>query len=163
MTTVMGATYPDLYAAISPQAGSPYNFDTGQKAFAEMGARARPLPAWLFQGATDEISNYGIGRINALQWLTTDDYADDGAANDSVAKTPSSQEPTTTTTAFGPVPLVVEHYGDSGCELARFVSSPLEHLANGYLISEDAGLDLQRSMMDFLLAHRRGAPGHACA
>src|SRR5689334_22718641 len=48
MTTVMGAAYPDLYAAISPQAGSPYNFDTGQKAYAEMGERARPLPAWLF-------------------------------------------------------------------------------------------------------------------
>jgi poly(hydroxyalkanoate) depolymerase family esterase len=159
MTTVMGATYPDLYAAISPQAGAPYNFDTGQKAFVEMGERARPVPAWLLQGATDEISNYGVGRVNLLQWLTTDDLADDGAANDSVAKTPASQEPVIFDTAFGPLlPTVVEHYVKGGCELAQFVSSPHEHLVNGYFISEDAGLELQRAMMRFLLSHRLGAP-----
>jgi poly(hydroxyalkanoate) depolymerase family esterase len=162
MTTVMGAAYPDLYAAISPQAGAPYDFDAGQKAYAEMGARARPMPAWFLQGATDEISNYVIGRTNLLQWLNTDDLADDGQSNSSVAKTPSSLEPATFQTSLGPVPVTVEHYVDDGCELARFVTSPLEHLANGYLMSEDAGLDMQRSMMAFLLAHRMGAPGVGC-
>jgi poly(hydroxyalkanoate) depolymerase family esterase len=156
MTTVMGATYPDLYAAISPQAGAPYDFDTGQKAYAEMGERARPVPALLFQGLTDELSNYVVGRINLLQWLTTDDLADDGASNGSVAKSPSAVEPHVFQ-SIAPVPMTVEHYVAGGCELAQFITSPLEHLANGYLISEDAGLDLQRAMMSFLLAHRLGA------
>jgi poly(hydroxyalkanoate) depolymerase family esterase len=162
MTTVMGATYPDLYAAISPQAGAPYNFDAGQKAYAEMGARARPVPAWFFQGTADEISNYAIGRTNLVQWLNTDDLADDGQSNGSVPKTPSSFEPATFQTAIGPLPVTVEHYATGGCELARFTTSPHEHLVNGYLMGEDAGLELQRSMMDFLLAHRLGAPGVGC-
>jgi poly(hydroxyalkanoate) depolymerase family esterase len=163
MTTVMGAAYPDLYAAISPQAGAPYDFDAGQKAYAEMGDRARPVPAWFLQGATDEISNYGVGRVNLLQWLTTDDYADDGQSNDSVSKTPSSTEPATFDTGVGPVPVTVERYVEEGCELARFTSSPHEHLVNGYLISEDVGLELQRDMMDFLLTHTMSAPGAGCA
>jgi poly(hydroxyalkanoate) depolymerase family esterase len=162
MTTVMGATYPDLYAAISPQAGSPYNFDTGNKAYAEMGERARPMPAWILQGVADEISNYGVGRINLLQWLNTDDLADDGESNDSVSKTPTTVEPATFATGAGPLPVTVEQYVEEGCEIARFITSPHEHLVNGYLISEDAGLDLQRSMMDFLLAHRMGPPGVGC-
>jgi hypothetical protein len=162
MTTVMGAAYPDLYAAISPQAGSPYDFDAGQKAYAEMGARARPVPAYFIQPVADEISNYGIGRANVLQWLRTDDLADDGEANDSVAKTPANAEPVVFQTQFGPVPTTVEHYGPASCELAQFVTTPLEHLATGFLVSEDAGLELQRAMMRFLLAHRLGGPRQAC-
>jgi poly(hydroxyalkanoate) depolymerase family esterase len=154
MTTVMGTAYPDLYAAISPQAGAPYDVDTGQKAYAEMGERARPVPALFVQPVADEISNYGVGRANVLQWLTTDDLADDGSANGSVAKTPSSVAPQVFDTAFGPVATTVERYVEEGCELARFVTTPLEHLATGYLVSEDAGLSIQRSMMDFLLGHR---------
>ena len=162
MTTVMGAAYPDLYAAISPQAGAPYDFDTGQKAYAEMGSRARPVPGWFLQGATDEISNYGVGRVNLLQWLSTDDLADDGAADDSVSRQPSSTEPKVFQTAFGPLPATVEHYTRGDCELAQFVTTPHEHLANGFLVSEDQGLELQRAMMQFLLAHRLGSPGQGC-
>lgn len=163
MTTVMGTAYPDLYAAISPQAGAPYDFDPGEKAYAEMGTRARPVPAFFVQSVADEISNYGVGRVNLLQWLRTDDLADDGAANDSVAKTPAGAEPAVFDTSFGPLPTTVEHYAPGACELAQLVTSPLEHLATGYLVSEDAGLELQRAMMRFLLAHRLGGPGHACA
>jgi hypothetical protein len=127
-----------------------------------MGERARPVPAWFLQGATDEISNYGVGRINLLQWLNTDDYADDGRSNDSVSKSPSSTDAATFDTGIGPVPVTVEQYVEEGCELARFNTTPHEHLVNGYLIAEDAGLELQRDMMDFLLAHRMGGPGVGC-
>jgi poly(hydroxyalkanoate) depolymerase family esterase len=163
MSTVMGAAYPDLYAAIAPSAGAPYDSDvSGRQAYTEMGPRARPVPAWLLQGLTDEISNYAIGRTNILQWLGTDDRADDGTANGSVSSLPSSIEPRVVQTGLGPLPLAIEHYSVRGCELGRFVTSPLEHVLNGLLISTDFGLNLERMMLDFLLAHRLGAVHQGC-
>jgi pimeloyl-ACP methyl ester carboxylesterase len=159
MTTVMGATYPDLYAAIAPSAGAPYAFDlTGSQAYGEMGPRARPVPAWILQGVTDEISNYVIGRTNILQWLGTDDYANNG----SVSRLPTSIDLPVVQTGILPLPLVVEHYTGGGCELAQFLTSPYEHLINGYFISTDSGVGLMRLMMDFLLAHRLGAVHQGC-
>src|SRR5207253_8295015 len=110
MSTVMGAAYPDLYAAIAPSSGAPYAFDTsGVSAYEEMGPRARPVPAFLLQGLADEISVYPIGRANILQWLETDDYADDGDRNGSVSRLPA----TTAAQPPGPgspLPLLVENY-----------------------------------------------------
>jgi len=163
MSTVMGATYPDIYAAISPQAGAPYAITDvfGQAAFTEMGPRARPLPAFLLQGALDELSNYVFGRVNLLQWLGTDDYADDGASNNSVSRF-SSGVSLKLPSADNPLPLVLEDYTTGGCMLARFVTSPAEHLINGALVSTDIGLGLQRLMMNFLLAHRLGDVHQGC-
>jgi pimeloyl-ACP methyl ester carboxylesterase len=162
MSTVMGAAYPDLYAAIAPSSGAPYAFDaSGVQAYEEMGPRARPVPAFLLQGLADEISVYPIGRANLLQWLETDDYADDGTHNGSVSRLPA----TTVAQMPGPgspLPLIVEDYrAADGCLLGQFLTSPAEHLINGALLYEDIGLGLQRQMMDFLLAHRRGA-AHQC-
>jgi pimeloyl-ACP methyl ester carboxylesterase len=163
MSTVMGATYPDLYAAIAPSAGAPYAFDlTGSLAYSEMGPRARPVPAWILQGVTDEISNYVIGLTNIWQWLGTDDYADDGANNGSVSRLPSGWTLPVVQTGILPLPLVVEHYTGGGCELAQLLTSPYEHLINGYFISTDSGLGLERLMMDFLLAHRLGHSHQGC-
>lgn len=163
MTTVMGAAYPDLYAAISPSAGAPYAiFDiTGQQAYAEMGSRARPVPAFILQGLTDELSNYLVGRANIAQWLGTDDYADDGSANFSVSRLPAGLEPKLIQTTLL-LPVLIEHYRSNGCEVAQFLTSPYEHMINGDLFYYDTGLALQRSMMDFLLAHRLGGPHQGC-
>jgi len=169
MTTVMGATYPDLYAAIAPSAGAPYAvFDaSGQRAYQEMGPRARPVPAFILQGALDEISNYVVvGRANMLQGLGTDDYADDGSANFSVSRLPSGTELSVLKTDV-PLPLVGEHYTAHGCDLGRFLSSPYEHLINGALFYFDSGLGcqdvgLQRLLMGFLLAHRVGGVHQGC-
>lgn len=163
MTTVMAATYPDLYAASAPSAGGPYAlFDiTGQQAFKEMGARARPVPSFIMQGLTDELSNYVVGRGNLAQWLGTDDYADDGRANSSISRLPAKVELKVVQTTL-PLPLVIEHYRSGNCAVADFLTSPYEHLINGALFYYDQGAALQRLMMDFLLAHRLGGPGHAC-
>lgn len=160
MSTVMGAAYPDIYAAIAPSAGAPYGLDvTGKTAATAMGTAARPMPAWFLQGVGDEISVYGpIGRGNVLQWLQTDRLV--GAS--SAPLTPTSTGTTTWSTTYGPVPAVKESYVADGCELAQFNSDPLEHLTNGYLISNDAGLSIQQDMMTFLFAHKRGAAGVGC-
>jgi len=163
MSTVMGAAYPDLYAAIAPSAGAPYAFDgSGRKAYQEMGPRARPVPAFILQGVTDEISNYAIGRINMAQWLGTDDLADDGQQNGSVSLLPSAAEPMPPGPRL-PVPLLLEHYrAADGCDVGRLLTSPAEHVVNGALFYYDAGLGLQRLMMDFLLAHRLGVAHRGC-
>ncbi len=163
MATVMGATYPDLYAAIAPSAGAPYGFDaSGAQAYAEMGPRARPMPAFILQGLADEISIYPIGRITMLQWLGTDDSADDGQNNASISRLPSAVAPQPPAADL-PEPLIVEDYRTAaGCVLGRFLTSPLDHLVNGALLYEDVGVGLQREMMDFLLAHRLGAPRQGC-
>ncbi len=162
MSTVMGATYPDVYAAIAPSSGGPYAIDvTGRQAYAEMGPRARPVPAFLVQGLLDELSNYVFGRFNLLQWLGTDDHADDGANNNTVSRLPSGGGLKLPGPGL-PIPLVLEDYRSRGCHLAQFVTSPMEHLINGYLISADLGIGLQRLMMDFLLAHRLGGPTQGC-
>ncbi|HVW32845.1 MAG TPA: PHB depolymerase family esterase [Acidimicrobiia bacterium] len=160
MTSVMGATYPDLYAAIAPCSGAPYGLDpTGAAAFAEMGERARPLPAFILQGVADEISVYPLGRANLGQWLATDDLADDGHDNGSVSRVPSAATPEAPGPG-SPLPLVTETYtGRDGTELAAFVTSPAEHLVDAMLLYDDIGLGVQGRMMDFLLAHRGPAPG----
>jgi poly(hydroxyalkanoate) depolymerase family esterase len=163
MTTVMGATYPDLYAAIAPSAGAPYKVldVAGLLAYQEMGPRARPLPVFMLQGLTDEISNYVLGRANILQWLGTDDYADDGTLNLSVSRLPAGIEPTVIQTDIA-LPVVIEHYRSGGCAIADFLTSPYEHGLNSDLFTFDEGLELQRTMMNFLFAHHLGGPGQAC-
>ena len=164
MTTVMGATYPDVYAAIAPTSGAPYGLDaSGASAYEEMGPRARAVPAFLFQGVADEISVYPIGRGNLLQWLGTDDLADDGRDNGSVSRLPASATPQAPGPG-SPLPLLVESYRAAGGQmLAQFITSPADHLVNGALLYQDIGLGLQRQMMEFLLSHRRGSAGQACA
>ena len=156
MTTVMGATYPDVYAAIAPTSGAPYGLDaSGASAYEEMGSRARPVPAFFLQGVADEISVYPIGRSNLLQWLATDDLADDGRDNGSVSRFPDSTTPQPPGPG-SPLPLLVESYrGGGGQLLAQFLTTPADHLVNGALLYEDIGLGLQRQMMEFLLSQRR--------
>lgn len=163
MATVMGTAYPDIYAAIAPSSGAPYALDpSGVRAYEEMGPRARPVPAFILQGVADEISVYPIGRTNILQWLETDDHADDGERNGSIPRLPATVAPVAPA-AGSPLPLVVEDYrAVDGCHLGQFVTSPADHLMNGLLLYEDVGLGLQRQMMTFLLAHRLGAAHQGC-
>lgn len=163
MSTVMGAAYPDIYAAIAPSAGAPYSVidASGALTYAEMGPRARPVPAFVFRGVTDEISVHLIGRANILSWLGADDYADDRVLNFSVPRTPSSVELRVIETKIR-LPLTIEHYVSNGCEVGQFLTSPYEHLLNGALFYFDFGIELQRLMMDFLLSKRLGGPQVGC-
>ncbi len=93
MATVLGATYPDLYAAIAPVAGCAYltcGDASGSAAYAAMGPRARAVPAFVVQGTADMVNNAAMGATALAQWLGTDDLADDGQANGSVPQTPTS-------------------------------------------------------------------------
>jgi poly(hydroxyalkanoate) depolymerase family esterase len=100
MASVMGATYPDRYAAIGVGSGCEYAAGApcagyrsadperaGLLAEQAMGSFARPMPVVVFQGDSDTT----VPAVNAeqlvRQWQVTGDWADDGAANGSVPRT----------------------------------------------------------------------------
>src|SRR3954452_8720867 len=87
MTTILGATYPDLYAAISPLAGCAYRTwsdGDGTAALAAMGPHKRVVPAFVVNASTDMVNNIAMGATAVKQWVATDDLADNGAADGSV-------------------------------------------------------------------------------
>jgi poly(hydroxyalkanoate) depolymerase family esterase len=109
MAVIMGACYPDYFAAIGVHSGLEYRaaFDLvsaqvamtqggpdpgsqGQLAYLSAGSAARVLPVIAFHGTAD----YTVSPVNGdqviQQFIATDDYADDGIANNSVSAIPSS-------------------------------------------------------------------------
>jgi poly(hydroxyalkanoate) depolymerase family esterase len=88
-TAILGAVYPDLFAAIGIHSGTAYmggaqgclatgELPTGtdsraRAALAAMGARARLMPVIVFHGDADSTVPYACGRQAASQWLRTDD------------------------------------------------------------------------------------------
>jgi poly(hydroxyalkanoate) depolymerase family esterase len=96
MTTVMAATYPDLYDGAAIWAGCSYlcgdtNGDLGHQ---RMGTRARVVPAILFAGSTDYLVNPAMSADEVTGWTGMNDLADDGTANQSVSRV-ASDGPTT--------------------------------------------------------------------
>jgi poly(hydroxyalkanoate) depolymerase family esterase len=100
MSSIMGATYPDLFAAIGILAAPAYQGDvTGVRAYEAMGDSARVVPTIVFQGTADSLVVYPVGRTAADQWVGTNDLADDGSANGSIGRVPSVEN-----VGFGQVP-----------------------------------------------------------
>jgi poly(hydroxyalkanoate) depolymerase family esterase len=104
MTTLVGASYPDIFAAIGVGAGLEYKaandllsavaaMETGGPdpnqqgglAYLNMGSAARVLPTILFHGDADLVVNVVNAHQTIAQWAQTSDYADDGLDNDSVS------------------------------------------------------------------------------
>lgn len=103
MVAILGATYPDVFAAIAVSSGLEYKAATtagssggamrsggpaprtqGELAYRAMGPRSRVMPALIFHGTADST----VAPVNAeqliTQWAQTDDLADDGRDNDSI-------------------------------------------------------------------------------
>jgi poly(3-hydroxybutyrate) depolymerase len=96
MTTVMAATYPDLYDAAAIWAGCSYlcSDANGDLGHLRMGAAARVVPAILFAGSTDYLVNPAMSEEAVTGWTGMNDLADDGSANQSVSRQ-ASEGPTT--------------------------------------------------------------------
>lgn len=108
---ILGATYPDVFAAIAVSSGLEYKAATdafsassamrgggpspvtqGGVALRAMGANSRVVPTLVFHGTGDTT----VAPLNAeqvvSQWAQTNDLADDGRDNDSIDDRPESTE-----------------------------------------------------------------------
>jgi poly(hydroxyalkanoate) depolymerase family esterase len=95
MAVIMGATYPDLYAAVGALAGGPYatwTDLTGRLTYDAMGPRARVVPMFVEQGTADTLNAFPVSQALVDSWLGAGDLADDGEANGSIARTPAKTE-----------------------------------------------------------------------
>ena len=106
-TSILGADYPDLYAAIGIHSGaaymggqpgcvatnqSPADTDAlARAALAAMGARARVMPVIVFHGDDDHTIPYRCGQQTLAQWLRTDDLILQQARRSSLRSTPTMQ------------------------------------------------------------------------
>ncbi len=103
MTVIMGATYPDLFAAIGVAAGLEYKAGTdlpsaliaqetggpdpnqqGQLAYQAMSGYQHRMPVIVFHGTLDATVAPKNGDQVISQWAQTNDLIDDGLDNDSV-------------------------------------------------------------------------------
>jgi poly(hydroxyalkanoate) depolymerase family esterase len=168
MATVMGATYPDVFAAVGIGSGCEYNglpcvgyqgpdpTSTGQQAYAAMGSHARVMPAIVFQGDADKVVAPANAPLIVREWQVTDDYADDGSLNGSV--------PTAATnSSFGLSPggrsYTVTSYGDGhGHDLIDYwVVHGMDHAWSGgsstQQYADPSGPDETAAMFAFFSSH----------
>lgn len=93
MAVILGATYPDVYAAVGALAGCAYATCadvTGSLAHQAMGKLARVVPMFVEQGTADTLNPFPLGQALVASWLGADDWADDGLADGSVSRSPAS-------------------------------------------------------------------------
>jgi poly(hydroxyalkanoate) depolymerase family esterase len=168
MASVMGATYPNLYAAIGVASGCEYAAgapcagyrsadpeQAGLLAQRAMGPYARPLPAVVFQGDQDTT----VPPVNAEQLVrqlqVTADWADDGAANGSV---PRSATKTFLARGSGRTATVASYADGRGRELVqRWLVRGMGHAWSGgcscAAYADAGGPDATRAMYDFFISH----------
>lgn len=170
MSVIMGATYPDVYAAIGSNAGCEYGgypcgtaggpdpVKQGQAAYNASGAFHAPVPAIVFQGDVDNT----VPKINAeqtiQQWISTNDYADDGAHNGSV---PTTRLSTASGSVAGGYTYDIDYYRNAaGANLEqRYLIHGMGHAYSGGSTAgsytDPKGPDATNLTYDFFLAHAR--------
>lgn len=179
MSAIMGACYPDVFAAIGVHSGLEYKAatsssnassaqlnggpdpnTTGQQAYQCAGSAARVLPVIVFQGDQD----WTVRPVNASQIISSfaqaDDYADDGANNNTITDAVSSTQNgqvnggysyTITTTNYNGQPL-----------LQKYLVAGMAHAWSGGSTTSPAtytdakGPDASTIMWNFFAAHPKG-------
>ena len=170
MSVIMGATYPDLYAAVGSNAGCEYGgypcglsggpdpVNQGLAAYNAMGAFHAPVPVIVFQGDADATVPPVNAEQTIQQWISTNDYADDGAHNGSVPTTRSS---TSSGSVAGGYTYDVDYYRNAaGANLEqRYLIHGMGHAYSGGSTAgsytDPKGPDATAITYDFFLAHAR--------
>jgi poly(hydroxyalkanoate) depolymerase family esterase len=170
MSVIMGATYPDLFAALGVVAGCEYGgapcsalggpdpLAQGRLAYQAMGAFARVVPLVVFHGDADLVAAPINGAEVVQQWLASDDYADDGQHNGSIATTPSVDETGQVAGGRG-----YEHRRFSDGNGAPLIDYYIIHGAGhawpggpaGVIFTDPGGPDATALSYDFFLSHAR--------
>jgi poly(hydroxyalkanoate) depolymerase family esterase len=157
MTVIMGATYPDLYAAIGVGSGTEYGgpgldpAQAGQRAYLAMGAHAREMPALIFHGGQDQILPVSNAANLVRQWQTTASWAN-GSVPASPTRTLNQR------TSNGRSYTVAEYVDGHGRELVQYWLVPdMGHAWSGGCgcapYADPSGPDETRAMYDFFVNH----------
>jgi poly(hydroxyalkanoate) depolymerase family esterase len=169
MTSVMAATYPDIYAAAGIGSGCEYAataacagsqsadpVQAGKQAYQAMGQYHRMMPVIAFGGDQDKT----VPPINqqqlVQQWQVTDDLADDGTANSSV---PSAASGSKSDRSAGGSNFTTTSYADgAGGELIQsWLVAGMPHAWSGGCSCEQyaapSGPDETGAMYAFFMAH----------
>jgi poly(hydroxyalkanoate) depolymerase family esterase len=168
MANVMGATYPDVFAAVGSGSGCEYNglpclgykgpppSQTGQEAYQAMGRHARVMPAIVFQGDQDNIVAPANGAQIAQEWQVTDNLVDSRSANGPIPTYRTSQSFASTPRG---VTYTVDRYGDGrGNALIQYWSiHGMSHAWSGgngsQQYADPAGPTETNAMYAFFTAH----------
>lgn len=186
MAGAVAVIFAELYAAVGVEGGCAFGYilcanlpsdplnpgdlsrlyftgeDAGAGAYQAMSTFAHRLPAIVSYGDRD-VESAAVGQDALVtMWLAVNDWIDDGAANDSVARTPQQ---TLTGNENGAGYTRELHADAKGCDLVeRWVIAGLDHNYSGVRDAEGNsgyGPDMRRHQYEFLLAQTSGAP--ACA
>lgn len=134
--SMLGADYPDLYAAIGIHSGAPYGGGgpgcapqgaapagipgLAQAARHAMGARARVMPVIVIHGSSDGRVPYACGRQAIAQWLDTDALVLGLGRSRTGMNARAARSVTSARVARGRAYTIVTYSGRSRCSVAQF-------------------------------------------
>jgi poly(hydroxyalkanoate) depolymerase family esterase len=177
MTVIMAATYPEIYAAATVHAACPYRGVPcagtssalpasllGRWAYEEMAERARTIPFLVIQGETDPAVPAITAEQVVEQWLTTDDWVDDGNENGSIPRDAASTD--SGVSAAGRTYDIDRYTNEDGCLLVeRWLIHLMGHYYSGGAEGGDwtdpGGPDVNSVAYDFFMTHPKGR-GRTC-
>jgi poly(hydroxyalkanoate) depolymerase family esterase len=97
MSVILGATYPDVFAAIGSIAGCSYRTcgdASGELTHQAMGRHVRVMPVIVENGTADVLNPVAQSEAVVQSWLGADDLADNGQPDDSISRQPETTETT---------------------------------------------------------------------
>lgn len=166
MSVILGATYPDLFAAIGVVAGVEYPagatstsgldpIKAGTMAYVAMGSHARVVPTLAFQGSADPVVAPINGDRVVQQWMQTDHLASQGRYDATFAN------PTQSITASPPTshPYIERIWNDvAGHEVQEYwVAIGAGHVWTGGspkgTFTDPLGPNLSQILYSFFLNH----------
>ncbi len=185
LTSILGAAYPDLYAAMANLAGGPYASTfldaanplipalanpalQAQLAHLAMGPRARVVPLLEIHGDADT-TIYPVNGANAVQqWLMTNNLAASGARSGPFPLAPSETKAYDQGKDF---PYEVDDYRDpEGCLVVRHIRiQGLQHLYPGGsddpdlpAFIEPRAMSASEAVWDFFKRYRKSGTSLPC-
>lgn len=185
LASILGAIYPDLYAAMVNMAGGPYASTfldaanpvvpalenpalQAQLAFRAMGANARIVPLLEFHGTADTTIYPQNGDNAVQQWLMTNNLVASGSRSGPFPLTPSE---TRSYDQGGYFPYDVDDYRDEqGCLVVRHIRiEGLQHLYPGGSDDPDLppfveprAMNASEAAWDFLKRYRKSGTSLPC-
>jgi poly(3-hydroxybutyrate) depolymerase len=177
MTGIMGATYPDLYAAIGVHSGLQYKAADngtealivqkgggpdpdrqGRLAFLSARGEARILPTIVFHGEEDAVVDVVNAHQTLSQWAQTNDYAHDGSDNDSITDEPADAFREETSEGYDYVRHLYEH-PEGGVIMEKWIVEELGHDWSGGdpegSYADPEGPDASEEMLRFFHNHSK--------